>query len=70
MAELLKGVTGDTLDFAGFCKLLSSKFVSNQEAEQEILAAFKVRAQRAWAGRAVCVVGAVSTLDCDELFSV
>lgn len=30
------------MDFAGFCKLMNSKFVTNQEAEQEILAAFKV----------------------------
>ncbi len=44
VAELLRGVQGDAVDFPAFCKLLSSKFVSNQEAEQEILAAFRVRA--------------------------
>lgn len=51
VAELLKGVTGDTLDFAGFCKLLNSKFVTNAEAEQEILAAFKVTAAHCAAAR-------------------
>lgn len=43
MAELTRGVQGDAVDFAGFCKLMNSKFVTNQEAEEEILAAFKVR---------------------------
>lgn len=42
IAELTRGVNGDAVDFAGFCKLLTSKFVSNAEAEQEIREAFKI----------------------------
>jgi hypothetical protein len=44
VAELLRGVQGKHVDFKGFCTLMDSKFVSNQEAEQEIMAAFRVSA--------------------------
>ncbi len=42
IAELTRGVQGDSVDFAGFCKLMTGKFASNQEAEAEIREAFKI----------------------------
>jgi calmodulin len=42
IAELTRGVTGEAVDFAGFCKLLTAKFVTTAEAEAEIREAFKI----------------------------
>ena len=42
IAEITRGVSGDQVDFDGFCELLSAKFVTNAEAEAEIRESFKI----------------------------
>ena len=42
IAEITRGVVTEQVDFAGFCNMLSAKFVTNSEAETEIRESFKI----------------------------